>query len=114
MAKHLPVKYVTRSSLSESLVHICRAADGINRKTDMIRHRLGLPVTRIGALRIAARFFDRSKDTIMFKRGMDAFNHAEFYRQFGKDPDQIIAAALTTLAMRLDLNTPNSGQRAPI
>jgi hypothetical protein len=30
---------------------------------------------RIGALRIAARFFDRSVDTQIFKRGMDARNH---------------------------------------
>ena len=36
---------------------------------------------RIGALRIAARFFDRSVDTQIFKRGMDAHNHPDFYRQ---------------------------------
>ena len=35
----------------------------------------------IGALRIAARFFDRSADTQIFKRGMDAHNHPDFYRQ---------------------------------
>jgi hypothetical protein len=29
---------------------------------------------RIGALRIAARFFDRSADTKIFKKGMDAYN----------------------------------------
>ena len=28
---------------------------------------------RIAALRIAARFFDRSEDTQIFKRGMNAF-----------------------------------------
>ena len=36
---------------------------------------------RIGALRIAARFFDRREDTQIFKRGMDAHNHPDFYRQ---------------------------------
>ena len=41
---------------------------------------------RIGALRIAARFFDRSIDTVTFKRGMSAHNHPGFYRQLGQDP----------------------------
>ena len=49
---------------------------------------------RIGALRIAARFFDRSEDTQIFKRGMNAFNNPEFYRQLRQDPDQITTAAL--------------------
>ncbi len=44
---------------------------------------------RIAALRIAARFFDRSEDTQIFKRGMNAFNNPEFYRQLRQDPDQI-------------------------
>jgi hypothetical protein len=44
---------------------------------------------RIGALRIAAHFHDRSADTITFKRGYDAYNHAAFYRQLGKDPHQL-------------------------
>jgi hypothetical protein len=34
---------------------------------------------RIAALRIAARFFDRSEATQIFKRGMNAFNNPEFY-----------------------------------
>ena len=34
----------------------------------------------IGALRIAARFFDRREDTQIFKRSMDAHNHPDFYR----------------------------------
>jgi hypothetical protein len=58
---------------------------------------------RIGALRIAARFFDRSADTISFKRGMDAHNHPDFYRQIGKDPEQILAEALQNLAARFKL-----------
>jgi hypothetical protein len=32
---------------------------------------------RIGALRIAARFYDRSVDTLTFKRGMAAHDHPE-------------------------------------
>jgi hypothetical protein len=38
---------------------------------------------QIGALRIAARFFDRSADTKTFKRGMGAYNNPDFYRQLG-------------------------------
>jgi hypothetical protein len=49
---------------------------------------------RIGALRIAARFFDRAADTKVFKRGMDAYNHPEFYMQLGKEPHELVTAAL--------------------
>jgi hypothetical protein len=58
---------------------------------------------RIGALRIAARFFDRSLDARSFKRGMDAYNHPDFYRQIGRDPEQILVEALENLARRFDL-----------
>jgi hypothetical protein len=60
---------------------------------------------QIGALRIAARFFDRSDDTISFKRGMHAHNHPDFYRQVGKDPEQLLAEALENLAKRFKLQT---------
>jgi len=58
---------------------------------------------RIGALRIAARFFDRSVDTQIFKRGMDAHNHPDFYWQLRRDPDQITTAALHLLARKFNL-----------
>ena len=58
---------------------------------------------KIGALRIAARFFDRSADTKSFKRGMNAHNYPEFYRQIGKNPEQILAEALENLANRFKL-----------
>jgi hypothetical protein len=58
---------------------------------------------RIGALRIAARFFDRSIDTVTFKRGMDAYNNPNFYQQFGKNPQQLTATALEVLAKRFGL-----------
>jgi hypothetical protein len=48
-------------------------------KTDQIR-AAWLAGDQIGALRIAAQFFDRSEDTRAFKRGMDANNHPSFYR----------------------------------
>jgi hypothetical protein len=58
---------------------------------------------RIGALRIAARFFDRPIDTVTFKRGMSAQNNPGFYRQLGKDPDQMVAVALELLAKKFSL-----------
>src|SRR5262249_58545829 len=55
-----------------------------DRKVDQIRAAWEAGV-QIGALRIAARFFDRSIDTVTFKRGMDAYNNPDFYRQLGKE-----------------------------
>jgi hypothetical protein len=58
---------------------------------------------QIGALRIAARFFDRSIDTTTFKRGMDAYNNPGFYRQLGMDLEQLTAAALELLAKKFSM-----------
>jgi hypothetical protein len=58
---------------------------------------------KIGALRIAARFFDRSDATLIFKRGMAAYNNPRFYHQMGKDPSQIVRNSLEALARRFDL-----------
>jgi hypothetical protein len=58
---------------------------------------------QIGALRIAARFFDRSAATLTFKRGMDAHNNPSFYRQLGKSPDQLTASALELLVKKFRL-----------
>jgi hypothetical protein len=58
---------------------------------------------RISALRIAARFFDRSTNTKAFKRGIGAHNNPGFYRQLGKDPEQLTQAALELLARKLKL-----------
>jgi hypothetical protein len=58
-------------------------------KTDQIRTAWSAG-DGIGALRIAARFFDRSEATKAFKRGMDAHNNPAFYRQLGKDPDLML------------------------
>ena len=71
-------------------------------KTDQIRAAWHAG-DRIGALRIAARFFDRSIDTVTFKRGMNAHNRPGFYRQLGKDPDQLVAVALQLLARKFSL-----------
>jgi hypothetical protein len=75
----------------------------MNCKTDKIRTAWAAG-DRIGALRIAARFFDRSADTKAFKRGMDARNNPNFFRQLGKDPEQIVGNALEALARRFSLH----------
>jgi hypothetical protein len=54
----------------------------------------------VAALRLASRFHDRSSDTAMFKRGFDAYQHPGFYRQLGKDPNQLVAAAVIRLWRR--------------
>jgi hypothetical protein len=77
-------------------------AGHMNSKTDQIRAAWSAG-DQIGALRIAARFFDRSSDTKTFKRGIDAYNNARFYRQLGKDPEQLMAVALELLAKKFSL-----------
>jgi hypothetical protein len=72
------------------------------RKTDRIRAAWAAGDC-IGALRIAARFFDRSEATISFKRGMEAYNNPEFYRQLGKDPELVVTLALELLQKRFRL-----------
>jgi hypothetical protein len=74
----------------------------MHRKTDQIRAAWAAG-DRVGALRVAARFFDRSADTKTFKRGMDAYNNPGFYCKIGKDPAQLTAAALELLAMKFSL-----------
>jgi hypothetical protein len=71
----------------------------VNRKTDQIRAAWAAG-NQVAALRIAARFFDRSADTKTFKRGMDAHNNPSFYQQLGKNPEQLTAAALELLAKK--------------
>jgi hypothetical protein len=73
-----------------------------DRKTDQIRTAWATG-NQIGALRIAPRFFDRSIDTKTFKRGMDPYNNPDFYRQLGKDPELLMAAALEVLAKKFGL-----------
>jgi hypothetical protein len=63
--------------------------------------------TSFAALQIAARFFDRSAETKTFKRGMDAHRHPVFYRQIGKEPEQLVRTALNLLARRFRLGCRN-------
>jgi hypothetical protein len=74
----------------------------MNSKTDQIRAAWAAG-DQIRALRIAARFFDRSTDTKTFKRGMDAYNNPNFYQQLGKNPEQLTGTALDLLAKKFRL-----------
>ena len=80
---------------------------------------------RVGALRIAARFFDRSEATKAFKRGMDAHDNPGFYRQLAKDPDLLLGVRpqgrlpdtefhSLARAMRRDLPGPAEGAARPV
>jgi hypothetical protein len=89
-----------QASLERRLFDV--TGDDMNCKTDQIRAAWAAG-DRKGALRIAARFFDRSNDTKIFKRGIDAYNNPSFYRQLGKDPQQIVRDALDVLAKRFNL-----------
>lgn len=58
---------------------------------------------KLAALRVASRFFDRSPETIAFKRGWDAHLRPDFYRQIGKDPQELTAEAIRMLAVKFRL-----------
>ena len=60
---------------------------------------------QIGALRIAARFFDRSAATKTFKRGMDAHNNPSFYQQLGKSPDSADGKRTTVVGKEVQVVT---------
>jgi hypothetical protein len=62
-----------RAFYQARLDHRQFAVMDMHNKTDQIRHAWAAGDT-IGALRIAAKFFDRSDETMIFKRGMDANN----------------------------------------
>ncbi|HEX3163872.1 MAG TPA: hypothetical protein VHQ92_14945 [Pseudolabrys sp.] len=75
-------------------------------KIDMLRASWAAGDT-LGALRIASRFFDSSPETLLFKRGWDAAQNADFYRQLGRDPEAIKAEALAALARKFRLPRSN-------
>ena len=71
-------------------------------KLDILRERWAAGDT-VGALSIASKFFDRSDETILFKRAQGALQNPSFYRQMGKDPDAIAAAAFDAMAAKFKL-----------
>ncbi len=63
----------------------------------------GLPATGWMLCGEWGRCFDRSTDTKAFKRGVEAYNNSEFYRQLGKDPARLVRSAIEVLARRFSL-----------
>lgn len=68
-------------------------------KTDIIKNALANGDTR-KAISVASKFFDRSDETQLYKQAQAAIGNPGFYRQIGKDPDAIIAAAVENLEAR--------------
>ena len=68
-------------------------------KTDIIKNALANGDTR-KAISVASKFFDRSDETRLYKQAQSAICNPGFYRQIGKDPDAIIAAAVENLEAR--------------
>ena len=97
-----PLRFFSSHARSSAARAFAALVDDMRSKTDQIR-TAWLAGDQIGALRIAARFFDRSNETMIFKRGMDANNHPGFYRQLGKAPQELVTAALALLQKRFNL-----------
>ena len=58
---------------------------------------------RVKALAVAARFFDRSEETRLFQQAHGALLNESFYRQIGKDPQEIADRAFAALARKFKL-----------
>jgi hypothetical protein len=99
---HKIIELLSKPKRSSAVRIFAPPVNGMHSKTDQIR-AAWFRGDRIAALRIAARFFDRSNETMIFKRGMDANNHPGFYRQLGKVPQELVTAALALLQKRFDL-----------
>jgi hypothetical protein len=96
----VPVLQRPRRHLQFALDHRGQGQNAaMKSKTQQIREAIATG-DQIGALRIAARLFDRSDDTKTFKRGMDAYNNPGFHRQLGKQPDHVVTQALKILLQR--------------
>ena len=68
-------------------------------KSEQIKKML-LAGKKIKAISIASKFFDKSEDTKVFKQAASAILNPSFYKQIGKDPDEIINTASRILEKR--------------
>lgn len=59
---------------------------------------------RLEALRIAARFPRLGAERETITRGWAAYTNPGFYREMGRDPEALIAAAFDALAARYELD----------
>lgn len=49
------------------------------------------------AISIASKFFDRSEETKIFKTAQSAIISPDFYKQIGKNPDELVALAVVKI-----------------
>ncbi len=49
------------------------------------------------AISITSKFFDKSEETKIFKSAQSAMLNPDFYRQIGKNPDEIISLAVAKI-----------------
>lgn len=84
-------------------------------KSDIIRKHLQAGNDR-EALRVAAKFFDRSDETGLYKRAHEALINPEFYKQLGIDVELTYEQAVNNLRERF-LNgrkdTKNTNKKRP-
>src|SRR5882757_7078006 len=99
MVQDAPVIIRTLRMISIDDVFICQQQQIMQSKTERIKTALA-DGDWLSALRTPSRFHDRSCDTLTFKRGFDAYQHPDFYRQLGKDPEMLINEAITRLHAR--------------
>ena len=69
-------------------------------KTEMLKDAILHDGNMAKAITIASKFFDKSADTQLFKQAKSAMENPSFYKQIGKDPAAIIAAAEARLIHR--------------
>jgi hypothetical protein len=95
----LRLQMINSQSLGDSLKCLIIMTGNMQSKTERIKIALANG-DWLSALRTASRFHDRSADTLTFKRGFDAYQHPDFYRQLGKNPDELISDARKRLQAR--------------
>lgn len=52
------------------------------------------------AISIASKFFDKSEDTKIFKTAQSAILNPSFYKQIGKNPEDLVALAVAKIKER--------------
>lgn len=78
---------------------MCSTLQRMKSKTRMIADMLDAGNDR-KALSIAAKFFDRSDDTNLFKRAQSAVNNPQLYAQMKIDPEALYLQAVHRLRER--------------
>jgi hypothetical protein len=68
-------------------------------KTDQIKNAI-LKNDYTKAISIASKFFDKSSDTKLYKQAQSALQSPAFYKQIGKNPEDILNKAIESLKIK--------------